>query len=128
MAYKILVVDDERDLRELITLFLKREDFEVDNAADGKEAFEKIQAQRPDLVISDIRMPIWDGFELMKRVSSDLTPPRLPMLFISGYTDGRESVLKGNANYAGFLAKPVMPDILIDKVRAIQDSAAVWTQ
>ena len=122
MAYKILVVDDEKDLRDLISLFLKREGFEVKNASDGEEAFGLINQERPDLVISDIRMPNWDGYELMKRVSSDLTPPRLPMLFISGYTDGRESVLKSDPNYAGFLAKPVMPNVLIDKVHSIQQT------
>lgn len=122
MSYKILVVDDERDLRDFMTLFLRREGYDVKNASDGQEAFGLINQDRPDLVISDIRMPNWDGFDLMKRVSADLTPPRLPMLFISGYTDGRESLLQSDPNFAGFLAKPVLPETLVSRVQAIQNS------
>ena len=116
MAYKILVVDDEEDIREIISHFLTRAGYLVDTAADGKIAFEKILAARPDLIISDIRMPNWDGYELLKNVTT-ITPPRIPILFISGYTFGHESQIKDNLNYAGLLSKPVTSKDLISAVQ-----------
>jgi len=120
MSFKVLLVDDESDFRDLLALFLKREGFEIDSASDGKEAFEKIQASRPDLVISDIRMPIWDGYELLKNVTT-LVPPPIPMLFVSGYGHGDdEATLKSSPNFAGFMSKPVRRQSLLDVVRHFQ--------
>ena len=118
MAYKILIVDDEQDLRDLLTTFLNREGFETEVAANGKEAFDKIQVLHPDLVISDIRMPVWDGFELLRNVTQ-LGGPRTPMLFISGFVAGDATELKDSPNFAGFIAKPVLRQTLIDVVKAI---------
>ena len=124
MAYKILIVDDEQDLRDLLTTFLNREGFETDVAANGQEAFNKIQVLRPDLVISDIRMPVWDGFDLLRNVTK-MVGPRTPMLFISGFVNGDDSELKNSPNFAGFLAKPVKRQTLIDVVKAIQAKSEV---
>lgn len=118
MTYKILIVDDEMDLRDLLTTFLTREGFETEVAANGKEAFDKIQQLHPHLVISDIRMPVWDGFELLRNVTK-LGVPRTPMLFISGFAPGDSTVLKDSPNFAGFMAKPVRRQTLIDAVKAI---------
>ena len=119
MPYKILVVDDEQDVRDLFTLFLTREGYATESAADGIEAFEKIKAERPDLVITDILMPNCDGFELMKKIST-LTPPRLPILFVSGFTKGHETDMRENSNFAGFMAKPILRKNLIDVVNTIK--------
>lgn len=118
MASKILIVDDEQDLRDLLTTFLTREGFETEVAANGKEAFDKIQGLHPDLVICDIRMPVWDGFELLRNVTK-LDGPRTPMLFISGFAAGDATELRNSPNFAGFIAKPVKRETLIDVIKAI---------
>ena len=118
MAFKILVVDDEKDLRDLISYFLKRENYEVNTAENGKEAFEKIQSWHPHLVISDIRMPVWDGFELIKQVEQ-LQTPKVPILFISGYVGGDEETLKKSAQCMGFISKPVNKN---DLIRIVKDA------
>lgn len=123
MAFKILVVDDEKDLRDLISQFLKREGYEIEVASNGFEAFEKIKASRPDLVITDVRMPVWDGYELIKNVSG-LGQEPLPMLFISGYMGGDESKLVGNPNFAGFVSKPITRKTLIDLIKSIENPAS----
>lgn len=119
MGFRVLVVDDEKDIRLLFSLFLKKEGYEVDFAENGKEALLKIQESRPDLVISDIRMPISDGYELLKNTTK-LTPPKIPMLFISGYAEGQEHTLKGNPNFVGFMAKPVHRQNFLDAVNKIR--------
>lgn len=118
MAYKILVVDDEKDLRDLISYFLKRENYDVNTAENGKEAFDKIQAWNPQLVISDIRMPVWDGFELIKHVEQ-LPNSEVPILFISGYVGGDEETLKKSSHCLGFISKPVNK---ADLVRIVKEA------
>ncbi|MDG0817399.1 response regulator [Bdellovibrio svalbardensis] len=119
MSFKILVVDDEKDLRDLICYFLKRENFTVETAENGKDAFNKIKEGRPDLVISDIRMPDWDGFELLSNVSR-LENQFVPVLFISGYVGGDEAELKKNPHCMGFISKPISKTKLIEIVKEAQ--------
>ncbi|MBU0436682.1 response regulator, partial [Acinetobacter baumannii] len=98
---------------------LKREHFDIATAENGKEAFAKIQEWHPDLVISDIRMPGWDGFELMKNVTQ-LKDHFVPILFISGYVGGDEAKLKESPHCIGFIEKPVSKTALIDIVKSVQ--------
>lgn len=119
MGYKILVVDDEVDIRELLAQFLEKEGYDIDTAVDGVDAFDKIKASRPDLVISDIRMPRSNGFELLDNVTK-LGPPPLPMLFISGYAGIDSKVYASNKNFAGFIAKPVKWNVLMNSIQDIQ--------
>jgi CheY-like chemotaxis protein len=120
MAFKVLLVDDESDFRDLISFFLRREGFETDCASDGKEAFEKILNSRPDLVVTDIRMPGWDGYELLKNVST-LEPPVIPMLFLSGFGRGNdEDQLKSSPNFVGFVTKPIRLPHLLEMIKEIR--------
>jgi two-component system, OmpR family, response regulator len=119
MGYKVLLVDDESDFRDLLAIYLKREGFETDCAENGKEAFDKIQTSRPDLVISDIRMPVWDGYELLKNVSQ-MIPPPIPMLFVSGYGSRNDTELTSSPNFAGLIAKPIKRQNLLDIIRGLQ--------
>lgn len=122
MSYKVLVVDDEKDLRELISYFLKREGYEISTAENGREAFEKIQSWQPQLVISDIRMPVWDGFELIRNVSRVNAP--VSILFISGYVGGDEEELRKNPHCAGFISKPVHKNDLLRIVKEFREQSA----
>ena len=119
MSFKILVVDDEKDIRLLFALFLEKEGYEVDFASDGSEALQKIIASRPDLVISDIRMPVSDGYDLLRNATK-LTPPKIPILFISGYAEGQENTLNENPNFVGFMPKPIRRQKFLDVVNKIK--------
>ena len=83
---KILVVDDEEDLRDAIVFDFKRKGFQVLEAANGQEAFEKVKSEKIDIIITDVKMPIADGVQLLKWVkalSSDLPV----VMFITGFSD-----------------------------------------
>ncbi|MEK2688655.1 response regulator [Bdellovibrio sp. GT3] len=116
MKQKILIVDDEKDLRDLISYFLTKADYEVALAENGSVGFEKLKSWKPNLIISDIRMPVCDGFELLKRISST-AETKTPVMFISGYVGGDEDELRKNPNCVGFILKPVNRTELLDMVK-----------
>lgn len=102
---KVLIVDDE----ESVCGFVKKalEDYEVIEASDGEEAMVLIQIDRPDLVISDIRMPKMDGFILAERIAERF--PDLPVIALSGYIEPKK--IEGH-NFVDFIGKPVQVEEL----------------
>ena len=82
MPKKILVVDDEQQILRLIRVNLERAGFEVVTAHGGKEALEKVEQERPDLVVIDVMMPYMDGFEMMQNLRKNPTTDELPVLMM----------------------------------------------
>jgi CheY-like chemotaxis protein len=68
---KIMIVDDERDIRVLVREMLEREGYEVSEAGTGEECLKKLKDEKPDLILLDIMMPILDGWEVSKRIKED---------------------------------------------------------
>ena len=75
MAKKILVVDDEKPISDIIKFNLEKEGYEVVTAYDGEEALEKVESENPDLIILDLMLPKIDGLEVAKRVRAKHTMP-----------------------------------------------------
>jgi CheY-like chemotaxis protein len=124
MAFRVLLVDDERDFRDLLSIYLQKEGYETECAGDGQEAFDKIQLNRPNLVIADIRMPVLDGVGLLKKVMA-LVPPLVPMLFVSGYVQRCEKEITSSPNYMGLIPKPVIRQSLLEVIKKIQSQEAL---
>ena len=116
---KILVVDDEPDIRELIAYNLSKEGYEVTIAADGKEAVEQAKKQHPDLVLLDMMMPVMDGIAVCR------TLRRLPQFkdtFIVFLTARSEETAELGGFEAGaddYITKPIKPRILLSRISAI---------
>jgi two-component system, cell cycle sensor histidine kinase and response regulator CckA len=120
----LLVVEDEEPVRTMIARLLESEGYKVLQAEDGEDAIAQL-AQWPgpvDLVITDVAMPKMNGRDLALNLKTQ--HPRLPVLFISGYTDD-EIVRRGliEPNHP-FLSKPFAPEVLAARIRAILDDAA----
>jgi CheY-like chemotaxis protein len=113
----ILVVDDERSVREFIKATLHKEGFQTIEAGDGVEAFNLIQEFGKDiaLLLTDIKMPGMDGVALAESVRELF--PRMPVLFISAYPDPdpRDSLMK----HYSVLAKPFLPLMLVKAVKEL---------
>ena len=75
MTWRILVVDDDPDLRELMTLTLSSDEIEVECAENGLEALECLERHRPDLILLDMKMPVMDGWEFCRRLEGTDRPP-----------------------------------------------------
>ena len=116
---KILIAEDERDIRDLITLTLRFAGHEVVATPNGEEAYHKAQEIIPDLIMMDVRMPRMTGYEacrLMKEVD-ELKP--VPVIFLSAKGQESEVAAGLEAGAVEYILKPFAPNELTDRVAAI---------
>ena len=115
-APRILFVDDEEQIRKLMTTYLARQGYEVVTASDGIEALKAVRARAPSLVITDVTMPNMNGFELTRRLRADHRTARIPVLMLSARKQA-DDVLTGYAEGADeYVAKPVEMAVLGAKI------------
>ena len=116
---KILIIDDETDIIKLVGTALDEAGFEVISAADGKKGLNAIVSDRPDLIISDVVMPVIDGFQLVQMVRNDPILKYLPFIMLSGHSDLSNQIKGLQLGADDYIAKPCNLDLLIEKIRAI---------
>ncbi|MEV0093364.1 response regulator [Streptomyces sp. NPDC050738] len=118
MSGRVLVVDDNKVIRQLIRVNLELEGFEVVTAADGVECLDIVQRVRPDVITLDVVMPRLDGLRTAARLRSDPLTSRLPVVIVSACTQ-YEVETGVDAGVDAFLAKPFEPSELIQLVRQL---------
>ena len=106
MANKILIVDDNPNMSNLLAEMLEVFDYESKTASDGLEALNELEADKYAMVITDMRMPNMTGLELLEEVKSRY--PKVPVVLISGYSSGEIESEALNLKADGFLGKPLM--------------------
>ena len=116
---KILVAEDERDIRELIGFTLRFAGFEVVLAVNGLEAIEKAPLEQPDLIMLDVRMPKMTGYETCRRLKENPETTDIPVVFLSAKGQDGE-IEQGLASGAlEYIVKPFAPDDLTKQVKDI---------
>ena len=121
---KILVVDDKADATYLLESMLRNNGYDVGVAAHGAQALEKLHEGRFELVISDILMPIMDGFQLCREVKADPTLRHIPFIVYSAtYTDSEDERLAMQCGANRFVRKPCEPDEFMKAIQAVTDTA-----
>jgi EAL domain-containing protein (putative c-di-GMP-specific phosphodiesterase class I)/DNA-binding response OmpR family regulator len=124
---RVLVVDDDDSVRTLVVRALRRADFVVDEATDGRMALERIEAGNIGLVVLDIGLPELSGLEVLLALRSQPDTATLPVILMTGSGDD-QSVIEGLGSGADdFLQKPVRLDELIARVRAQMRSQEAWS-
>lgn len=118
-AQKILAVDDEQDIIELLAYNLSREGFEVATAMDGEDAMKKIIAQNFDLVILDLMMPGIQGMELCRILRNDSATRDLPIIMLTAKTEEVDRVLGLEMGADDYITKPFSPRELIARIKAV---------
>ncbi len=115
----ILCIEDEVELREIITEVLEEAGYDVCVAGDGEKGLEMIHNLKPDLVLCDINMPQKDGYEVLKEIrDNNLMLADMPFIFLSALAD-KERVLAGLTTGAdAYLTKPINYEILLSTVQA----------
>jgi two-component system alkaline phosphatase synthesis response regulator PhoP len=116
MKPKVLMVDDEQDILDLVRYHLEREGYAVVACRDGKSALELVNRDSPDLVILDLLMPGVDGFEVCRRLRRDST---IPIIMLTAKADEMDKVIGFELGADDYVTKPFSPRELVARVRAI---------
>lgn len=116
MAKKILIIEDEQNIRELLRLYLEREGYKVVEATNGADGLAMCKSETPDMLLLDVMMPMMDGWQVCRAVREDSTVPII-MLTAKGETSDRVSGLEMGAD--DYIVKPLeMPEV-IARIRAV---------
>jgi DNA-binding response OmpR family regulator len=116
---KILIAEDERDIRELITYTLQFAGYEVVSAGDGEEAVQLTLQEKPDLVLLDVRMPRMNGYEACKAIKADEKTKGIPVVFLSAKGQEAEIQAGMQAGAVEYMVKPFSPDQLTARVQVV---------
>lgn len=115
----ILIVEDDRDIRESLAEVLEDEGYSVASAADGLRALEYLsaEAEKPDLILLDLMMPNMNGFQFREEQLKSAEHARIPVAVLSADSDPNERA--GDLNVAGYVKKPLKINALLELVRGI---------
>lgn len=116
MAKKILIVDDNSKIVEVLSAYLREEGFEVLTAADGPEAVSAAASERPDLALLDIMLPGIDGIELTRRFQRDYD---LPVILVTARTDEIDRLIGLEVGADDYISKPFSPREVVARVKAV---------
>jgi PAS domain S-box-containing protein len=117
---KILIVDDEADIRSILNIFLKKAGIDITLASNGEEALQALKTQSFDLILTDLKMPILDGPGLIRKVRSDLTIKQPKILMMTGGVDTKNTeVVDADLLVEGFVYKPFSDKVLYNKLQEL---------
>ena len=122
---KIMVVDDEPDIVYLVSKMLKKEGYEVITAYNGKEAFDKLETERPDLMLLDVMMPGLNGWETSKKIKSDPRYSSIPIAMLT--VKASEEDMEKSFKYAGsdaHISKPIIREKMLNTVRWLLENVS----
>lgn len=114
----ILVVDDEEDVVEVVSHFLRQEGYNVETAYDGQEALSKVDGST-HLIVLDVMMPRMDGYEVCRQVRSRVETETIPIIFLSAKTEEEDQVRGLMMGADDYLTKPVSPQVIVAHVKAV---------
>jgi len=116
---KILIAEDEPDIRELVAFTLRFGGYEVVTASNGEEAVKLARQENPDLILLDVRMPRMTGYDACREIKADPNLKMTPVVFLSA--KGQESEIQAGIESGAeeYLLKPFAPDQLTQRVQAI---------
>lgn len=119
MAEKLLIVDDNEHILKLLKISLEKAGFDVAVAQNGDEGLEKANEVIPDLIISDVMMPLTDGIEFCWMIRENSKVPMVPFIFLTSVSDKEMEIRGFRAGADEYLVKPVDRNILLEKVKSL---------
>ncbi len=119
MSKRIFVVDDDREIREIVTFVLKRNGFEVTAASNGQQLQHLLIQQIPDLIILDVMMPGEDGYQIFSALRSDPQTQQIPVVIMTAHTEDIYERISVDLGAAEHMTKPFHPFELVEKVKVL---------
>ncbi len=116
---RILVVDDEPDILELIRYNLTRNNYDMTGVASGEEAFASVRMSPPDLVVLDLMLPGVDGLEVCRRLKNDARTAGIPVIILSAKGEEADVVTGLELGADDYLTKPFSPRVLLARIKAV---------
>ena len=116
MRAKILIIEDEPKIAELISLYLRKEGIETVHAPSGEEGLKELGREVPDLVILDINLPGMDGFEVLQEIRRRET---LPVVIVSARQEDEDMIMGFGVGADDYVSKPFSPKVLAARVAAV---------
>ncbi|MBL0103882.1 MAG: response regulator [Bacteroidetes bacterium] len=116
---KILVVDDEPDIVEILSYNLQKNNYQVFKATNGEECLLEAQKSHPDLIILDIGMPVMNGIETCRKLRQMADFKTTPVLFLTADSDEYTSMSAFDAGGSHFITKPIRPGILVNMINEL---------
>jgi two-component system alkaline phosphatase synthesis response regulator PhoP len=116
---RVLIIEDERDIVELVRYNFRKEGFEVESFSRGRDGLEYLRRNQADLVLLDILLPDEDGFEICKRLRADERLKGLPVIFLTAKSEEMDRVLGLEIGADDYVVKPFSPRELVARVKAV---------
>lgn len=111
---KILVIDDDKDVCLLLDRFLKRQDFEVFTASNGKDGLALVASENPDLILTDFKLGDMNGADILDKVKTQ--KPHLPVIIITGYSDIKVAINVMKNGAFDYVTKPLFPEEILNTI------------
>lgn len=121
---KVLIAEDERDIRDLVGFTLRYHGYDVVSATNGEEALEMALKEHPDLLILDVRMPRMNGYEVCKTIKANEATNHIPVIFLSAKGQEGEIAAGMEAGASDYILKPFAPEKLVERVRRHLDTSS----
>jgi len=117
MSKRILVVEDHEDNRQILRDLLGATGYEIIEAEDGAEGVAKAKAERPDLILMDIQLPVMDGYEATRQIKADPALAAIPIVVVTSYALSGDDEKARAAGCDAYVTKPYSPRQLLAKIR-----------
>ena len=116
---KILLVEDEKDLVETVTLRLEAAGYKIMPAYDGREGFEKAKREKPDLIILDLMLPKMDGYKVCGLLKADTRYNKIPIIMFTARAQESDKKMGQEVGANAYITKPFEPQALLEKIRQL---------
>ena len=116
---KILIIDDDEDIRDLLMYILRREGHEVSSAENGMAAFTQIGISVPNLIILDVMMPQMDGIEFCERIKADPKTQHIIICFLTARGEDYSQIAGLESGGDDYVTKPIKPKVLLSRINAL---------
>jgi two-component system alkaline phosphatase synthesis response regulator PhoP len=114
---KIMVVDDEQDIREMLVLMISKEGYQTDTASNGSELLKKIDNFQPELITLDVMMPGMTTSEILEKLKDKKTKPKIILLTVVRYSEEEKQRIYKMGNVVDYMTKPFELDDLINTIQ-----------
>ncbi|SPP63521.1 response regulator [Nitrospira lenta] len=118
-AKKILIVEDEKDILQLVKLYLEKEGYRTVTASTGSEGLAQVRSEKPDLLVLDLMLPEIDGLEVCKRLRSAPDTAMLPIIMLTAKAEESDTIIGLELGADDYVTKPFSPKTLVARIKAL---------